>query len=749
MINLLVEGARAWNRSQRMDWILPTIFVGSMFCSAALIFLLQPMVARMAAPLLGGTSAVWNTAMVFFQAALLGGYLYAHLIVKKLSLRTQICLHALVLFAGCVALPISLSTGLGPPWSNAPALWLLCALALSVGLPYAAISATAPLLQAWYARTDRPDASNPYRLYAASNLGSLLGLAAYPLVFEPFAALQSQSVIWSIGYVLLGLGVLAAGLTARRHASQVGACDAKVANVLPTSITWKQRAAWISAAAVPSSLLLGTTQHIATDVASAPFLWVVPLALYLVTFAIAFGLESRRMNSLTGHMHLATAIAAGAFFTGLSWIFSLPITLSVFFFSALLCHSALSVMRPQAKDLTEFYLLVSLGGVLGGAVTALAAPVLLNGVLEYPIALALAALFRVRSNPSMRLGSIVLAGLGLSAAAIVFATSSQTHEGSTRLILLVALGLLAGALVANRTRPLAFAALLFATLLTSERGADIGNVVAQDRSFFGVSRVVQSEGPDGPVSLLMHGTTLHGVQLRDVDKQRTGMAYFSLRTPLGEAIAKTIAAAPPRAEVGVIGLGVGSVSCHLKQGDNLRYFEIDPVVVDFAQRHFTYLARCAPNAEIILGDGRQTVAQLPDGALDVLVVDAFSSDAVPTHLLTREAMQLYVSKIDERGVIVFNLSSRNLALASEVARLVNAEGLAAVLSFGGERTDLSAGDFSSMQTQSMVVARTQKQLDAISLSDAWKRVGPSPGDPWTDDYVNFQRAIAGHLRGET
>jgi hypothetical protein len=751
MTDLPVERLRPFTNPARAQMAAPAVFAGVLFFSAALIFLVQPMFARMTTPLLGGTPAVWNTAMVFFQAALLVGYLYAHLIVRFLSLRAQVVTHGVVLGLGCIALPVQVTSALGAPSADMPALWLMGVMALSVGLPYAAASATAPLLQAWYARTGRADAADPYHLYAASNLGSLLGLMAYPLAVEPLMPLASQANAWSLGYLVLGAAIVLTGALA--IACNTSAPTTPVAADTPASaaapVTWKDRAFWIAAAAIPSSLLLGASQHIATDVASAPFLWVVPLGLYLLTFVLAFEKGGAWWRSITPMAHVAAVALAVLFYSGASWFVSLPVTLAAFFFSALICHFALAARRPDAARLTEFYLFVSLGGVLGGAITALLAPVLLDAILEYPIALALAALLRPSGETALKRGANILAAAA-AAACGVFWLAHAGGADTAKTLLICAMAVTAGALAANRARPWVFAGLVALGLFTGHRFKEIGATLDQDRSFFGVHRVVEKQGPHGPVRLLMHGTTLHGAQSLAPGEALKPITYFSVHSPMGQAVHQSIRTTPGPAKVGVLGLGVGAISCHLRSGDTIRYYEIDPIVVRFARDagHFSFLQQCSPNAEMIIGDGRLTVAAAPDGYYDVLVIDAFSSDSVPTHLITREALQLYMRKTAPGGVVVFNLSNRNIALAGEAARIVAAEGLTGAWAMGGKRSEISAGDYESLQTKAMIVARTPDVLARLQLGKSWAPAVAPAGAPWTDDYVSLPRAILAHMAGE-
>ncbi|MFZ2030040.1 MAG: hypothetical protein WAU68_07025, partial [Vitreimonas sp.] len=402
------------------------VFALAMFSSAALIFVLQPLFARMVTPLLGGSPAVWNTSMAFFQTALLAGYVYAHVLARLKDIRVQAAIHAVVLVLAWMVLPLHVTSAMGPPNSFHPALWLLGVLTLSAGAPFAAASATAPLLQSWYARTGRADAHDPYYLYAASNLGSFVGLLGYPILIEPLLGAQGQSLAWASGYVLVAGMILFSGATAIASHGDAPKTETH-AGPAPT---WNQRLFWMAAAAVPSALVLGVTLHILTDVASAPMIWVVPLALYLATFILAFMRNNERLEKATLFIHpIAMALLVTSYYSTRNWVGSISGIMAGFFFSALVCHLALSRSRPSADRLTEFYLFTSLGGVVGGAFAAFLAPVIFNNVYEYPLALAAACLFRPRATFSMpRLtDASMAAAVMVGVLAIVLNLASPVH----------------------------------------------------------------------------------------------------------------------------------------------------------------------------------------------------------------------------------------------------------------------------------------------------------------------------------
>jgi hypothetical protein len=853
------------------------VFALTLFSSAALIFVLQPLFARMATPLLGGSPQVWNTSMAFFQAALLAGYLYAHLLQRVKDMRVQAMIHVLVLGGAWLVLPVHVTELLGPPSSEHPAMWLVGVLALSVGAPFAAASATAPLLQAWYARTGRADSHDPYYLYAASNLGSFGGLLAYPVLVEPLLGVHEQSTAWSGGYVIVGLMIaLAAGLTIAANGE-----GPKPLAPRSAAIGWRQRGYWMAAAAVPSALSLGVTLHITTDVASAPMLWVAPLALYLATFVLAFMRGGERLQPATLLIHpFALALMLIAYHSSGNWVMSVSLILAGFFFSALVCHLALARTRPSADRLTEFYLFVSLGGVLGGAFAALAAPFIFNNVYEYPLALAAVCLFRPRGrSETPRLSDasfastiavcvlavllmrtapldsvIVFAALGAAAAMVAAGWGDESRpapfryglllvaaihavlviwtafnidtvflrefvDGSLRietrapwswlllassffvlvfavhgtvqrrrddrrvgdyalgialpsavllimLVLtgermdasaLVVMGILfcALAIFLNRMRPVRLAAaVLIAFVMIFLNDARVGQIITQERSFFGVLRtrvIVDSHDASvPPLRILMHGTTIHGAQLAAPAFARQPLTYYHPRTALGEAILGGLSTADS-AHLALIGLGAGSTACLMRPDDELTIFEIDPAVVRLATApggDFTYVPLCQPDARIELGDARLRIAEEPDGAFDVVVVDAFSSDAIPAHLLTREAIALYLSKTRETGVVVLHLSNRNLALVSEAARVTRDLNVPTLYRVSRRFEQPYVSFYGGLAASVMIVAHSPEVLTELALTnDDWRVIEAPPGRGWTDDYINIPRALWENMSG--
>jgi hypothetical protein len=732
--------------------LLLATYVAAIFVSAALLFAVQPLFAKMVLPRLGGTPAVWSVAMVFFQAMLLAGYAYAHALTRFLPGKLSVVVHIVVMVVATFALPLGIALG----WGRAPAqwqeIWLLGLFAASIGLPFFALSANGPLLQAWFARTGHPQAKDPYFLYAASNIGSFLALLAYPFAIEPFSHLPQQTMGWTFGfYLLIALIALCATWLLR---SPNKLPDIATDDGAPPSR--RDALIWIALAAVPSALLIAITAHISTDVAAAPFLWVVPLALYLATFVIAF-----QTRPILPHW-LITFIAPGA-------VILLVVSLAIgaadqilvlialnlvgFFLLALMCHGELARRRPPARYLTAFYLWLSLGGVIGGIFAGLIAQHIFSWVAEYPLLIILAAL--CRPGLAWPRGKFDIAALVLVLAAAVAMLIGAYHykyefvESAFNLwiaaILFLSLAVarsvfvFAGAIAAS---------LLFVVLY----GADAGN---RDyvRSFFGVHKIQEADG--GQFRILKHGTIEHGAQrIRDADGNPvTGrpqaITYYHDKSPLVQGL-RAMEAKNGNAplNIAVVGLGTGSLACQVRASDALTYFEIDPAVVRIAKdpKRFAFLTECRPGVKLVVGDARLTLADQPDGQFDVLLVDAFSSDAIPTHLLTKEAMAIYRQKVKPDGLILIHISNKHMTLGSAVAGIAKANGMV----FRANDSDEGYDEDNHMFGSNVVaVARNEAALGRLAKTKGWDPIEPDPDKwVWTDDYSNVIGAILKKLKEE-
>ncbi len=710
----------------------PWLFAAAVFVSASLIFVVQPMLARMILPRLGGSSMVWNTSLVFFQAALLAGYFYADLLQRIVSLRRQMVVHLAVLAVGALALPLRISGLLGDPWTSAPAVWLVLSMALSIGAPFAALSATAPLIQAWYGRLHGAKGANPYVLYAASNLGSLLALLAYPLVVEPFARLGSQSVGWSLGYLVFG--VIVAGMVALTWRSRA---QANVAAAPAAAITWNERRIWLALSAAPSSLLLGVTGHISADIASAPFLWVLPLALYLVTFIVAFQARPSSFETLAPLLRVVFVPEALLLFAvpGAHPLIQLPIHLLAFFFTAQVCAFALARRRPPPARLTEFFLWLSVGGVLGGAFNALIAPLIFNGVWEYPIVLILACLAAPAARRRMTYFEWGWLGISLLCCAVLLSTIPLNRELKAALLLTPAVSAL---LLRNQTR--ALVVVLAGLALASYAPQIFRSDARAYRSFFGVVLVKTDTATGlGPVRVMVHGSTVHGTQSLTPALRCKPTSYYTPNTPIGQVFGIEQGRRPGMTAA-TVGLGTGTVAAFVRPTDTLRFYEIDPLVVRLAsdRSKFTYVNGCAKGpVSMVLGDARLQLERAPAASFDLLLVDAFASDSVPTHLMTVEAMRAYLRVLKPGGVVALHLSNRNLALIGPAAAAVRAAGGTPLEQlFHSPRPDTYVESSSHV----MIFARDAADLAPYVASGKWTPPD-EPGRAWTDDYTNIVGAI--------
>ena len=739
------------------DRLPPLLFALAIFTSAALVFVVQPMVTKLVLPMLGGSASVWNTAMVFFQTALLAGYAYAHLLQRIGSIKVQVGLHMLLLVLAALFLPLRINGWLGDPDPAAPIGWLLLTLAASVGAPFAVLSATAPLLQAWYARVraGHADGQNPYVLYAASNLGSFLALLSYPVIIEPLATLSGQRLGWSMGYGLFVLMIVALAAVVWSRRLDRSLEPAPLARSAP--IPWSEKIRFVLLAAAPSSLMLGVTAHLSTDVASAPFLWVIPLALYLLTFVIAF--QSKPVIPLPVTMVVSAAVAALSVvlvaFRSIEWPMAFTVNISAFFFLTLMCHQLLAARRPAPDRLTEFYLLMSLGGVVGGAFTALIAPLLFNMVWEYPLVLLLVGLFRPWGKGELsprQWGAVILAVVAAAvpvlisialnaddyARTIFYAKSPLMMPQLTILVLLPAV--LCAFLL--RDRALVFTGILLLMTLSAQwvgRGHDTS---FSDRSFFGVVRIanVPDDRLGGDVHVLTHGTTYHGAQARNPLFACEPRMYYARVTPIGQSALMVRSRGP--ANIGVVGLGTGAMAAYKRAEDRMTFFEIDPMVDRLARdpNWFTYISNCAQGPiRTVLGDARLTLAKEPAGSYDLLVIDAFSSDAVPTHLLTVEAIEGYLKQLKPTGVVILHLSNRNLDITLPAVAAAQALGVPRLHQMTLQGPDTP--DLAEASTEALILSPTEQGLADFRRDPRW--IDPTETDvtAWTDDYVNLFGAM--------
>jgi SAM-dependent methyltransferase len=715
------------------------LFAVAVFASACLVFLVEPMIARMVLPRLGGSSSVWNTSLAFFQAALLAGYAYAHLLQRVRALKAQLAIHVAVLALAALALPLRISDAFGAPSLDQPALWLLGVLTVSVGAPFAALSATAPLLQAWYARLSRGEAGakDPYVLYAASNLGSLLALIAYPTLAEPLLRLHVQAIAWSLGYGLFAALVAAMALAARNRPDSAQTAQAPSA----PPVGWRQRLVWIGLSAATSSLLLGVTAHITQDVASAPFLWAVPLALYLLSFVIAFQTRPLVAPRVALYLQAAFVPLAAALYSMLQapWLAQLGANLGAFFFTALVCHQALSARKPAPERLTDFYLSMSLGGVIGGAFNAFAAPLMFNAVWEYPIVLALACLARPWGRGPLdhwQAGLIVSACIGIG---VLFLPRVVSFN-----LVVILLTLTGCAAFLLRRRGLIYALVLLGLGVASYDQLFKGQRETY-RSFFGVVQLIRAPAPVfGVVKLMVNGSTLHGAEPERPSQRCIPTTYYGAGTPIGQVLL-TGQGLRPGLRIGAVGLGSGTVATYTRPADTLRFFEIDPLVVRLAfdARKLHFIRGCAKGTvTVTLGDARLSLNTVADASYDVLLVDAFSSDSVPTHLLTVEAIRTYLRVIKPDGVVVLHLSNRNLELEGPAAASVRQAGGVALVQ---DYYSPAPSPYVESSAQAILAGRTLAALQPYRAAAGWQ-APKLHARAWTDDYVNVFGALLARMR---
>lgn len=735
--------------TQASESLTLALYLGTVFLNASLLFILEPMIARMVLPFAGGSPAVWNTSVLFFQTCLLLGYLYAHFAASRIGATRQCAVHFLVLLAGVCFLPVAAPVS----WFAAPLVHpvftVLAALATSIGIPFFALSAQAPLLQKWFSQTRHSRAQDPYFIYAASNLGSMLGLLAYPFILERFFSLRQQADLWRYGYVVLLCTTVGCMFLTLRQNEGGGAMDYRADEAttrarISEPITFSRRLRWLGWSLVPSSLLLGVTSHITTDLVSAPLFWVVPLAIYLLTYALAFARAQWATHEWLvrreGFLLLAAVITVLLQATTPVAIL-LPLHLLAFFSIALVCHGQLANDRPEPARLTEFYLWISIGGVLGGVFNTIVAPTLFSRLLEYPLALTVAAFLRPfvgRAEHSRRdrvLDGLLPAGLFFIVVLFVFFTQlTRLPSLNARLLIFAIPGVLC---LSFAYRPLRFglglSALLCASLFAYH---PIGSTLFQARSFFGVYRVVN----DGVQNLLFHGTTAHGAQ--NLRSPLQPISYYHRTGPAGRVL-RIMVQNRPRGNIAIVGLGSGALSCHGGPAQKFTYFEIDPLVEKIARdaRLFSYLRDCPPTSEVVIGDARLTLAKAPAHQYDILVLDAFSSDVIPTHLLTVEALRLYLDKITGDGVVLIHISNRHMDLVPIFDRLAQTLRLSGYLRDDSSVTSDEQSE-GKLPSRWIVLAHAKQDLTPYISAADWQPLdGRLAGELWTDDFTNVLKVL--------
>ncbi|MES2988609.1 MAG: fused MFS/spermidine synthase [Pseudomonadota bacterium] len=746
----MTDELEAERPNNRLHWL----FVVAILTGSFLLFLVQPMVARMALPKLGGAPAVWNSAMLVYQALLLGGYAYAHWL-GRVPPRMQAWIHLGVLAVAALWLPIGMMT-MDLPADAEPAIWVPWLFGASIGPLFFAISAQAPLLQRWYSVAT--GGRDPYALYAASNVGSFGGLIAYPLLVEPGLALKGQSWLWSAGYVLVFLLIAACATMLPRKSADTP----HVPHDSPPASRIRVLH-WVALAFVPSGLMLATTTFLTTDIVAVPMLWVLPLGLYLLSFSVAFS-GNRMIADLLAKFAPVTILLFGAIMIAgahgsLMYVNAL-LGLLLLFLVSISCHARMYELRPAPDRLTGFYLAMSVGGALGGVFAGLLAPIVFDWTYEYPL-LILAA------------GALVPQTFLFPVIERLWAGTAQEHRikflAATLLIVLFVwvgianpgdvlgersqqiafLGVSIVGLVATGKRGIYMVALAGALLLYGGyRSIEMSRTDARTRSYFGVYTVTDFSNE----RTLAHGTTVHGIQLKG-ERSRQPTTYYVEGSGVGQAMLAAPELYGPNARIGVVGLGSGTLACYAQPGQSWRFYEIDPVVVSLARDtgKFTFLPQCLPGVPIIIGDARLRLAQAPANDMDLLALDAFSSDSVPMHLLTREAFATYGRVLSPNGLLLVHISNRFMALAPIVAAAARDGGwhtmqmsytpdqeFVATPTLDGktavEQHDMDAGSASEW----IALTRDAATLDKlVKRGGGWQKMKPYTGfTPWTDDYAS-------------
>jgi len=738
--------------------LILVVYTLAIFVSALLLFSVQPLFTKMVLPRLGGSPGVWSVAMVFFQSLLLAGYAYAHYLTKARNRVVPVVVHLLLLVAAMLTLPLAIRSGWGEPPASGYPFWLLGLFVVSIGLPFFALAANNPLLQAWFVRTGHPNGPDPYFLYASSNIGSFLALLSYPVLLEPMFTLRIQNLIWTGGYGLLILLIAGCGVLLLKSPADAAALNLEVDDTDAPAPSWLTLARWIFLAAVPSGLLIAVTAHISTDVAAAPLLWVLPLSLYLLTWVLVF--QSRPLLPhwlmlLLQPLAIAGVVILLAFGGEQNLLLTLGGHQLCFFVIAMACHGELARMRPAAKYLTGFYVALSFGGMVGGLFAGLIAPYTFSWVAEYPILITLAAL--CRPPGSERLPWLTRWYWPLLAAIAVALILPTYYAGRIfawldlyRVWMIGGVGVLAAllAVALNGNRWKIFVTVALALVLLRAYPSDEGRVETV-RSFFGVHKIVVTSG--GQYHVLMHGTTIHGAEKfknndgTPVTGRPEPITYYHTSGGIGQAITAMRERKGAPLRVAVIGLGSGSLACASAPGEDWKFFEIDQTMVDSARdpKYFTYIQKCEPDLKPVIGDARLTFAKEPSGTYDLIIIDAYSSDAIPIHLATEEAMAIYKDKLAPQGAVVMHISNRHLELESVVVGIADANDLKSWVY--SEDTGRDAEYIFS--TTVVVSAREETDVGKLASSDKWTMTEADDHQRvWTDDYSNIVGALWRRLR---
>jgi len=664
------------------------LYATAIFLGAFLLFLVQPIIAKQILPWFGGSAAVWATCMVFFQMVLLVGYAYADFTTRRLTPKRQAILHVTLLVLSLLVLPITPDVAWKPQGEENPSWRILGLLTLTIGLPYFILSTTSPLLQAWFARRFH---IVPYRLFALSNLASLLALLAYPVAVEPWVTTYVQSIAWSVCYALfVALCAYAAISSARAESlAAVAPVAETVAEPPPRPL---RQLTWLMLAAMASFLLLAFTNHICQNVASLPFLWILPLSLYLATFILCFD-HPRWYRRNVFLLLAAVLLPLMAWYSdSLNLKVVVPMYLAGLFVCCMFCHGELTLLKPAPRYLTRYYLMISLGGAIGGLLVGLVAPYVLTGYFELAIGLIACALLLLYRTFRMAWWAMLVSAGVVGATAYGAGKAVDYQIANSRIMM---------------------------------------------RNFYSVLKTRETEEPT-PFRSLVHGGIMHGGQLMSPQYRLRPSSYFGTSSGYGRMFASL--PDTPR-KVGVIGLGAGSIIAYARKGDTFRFYEINPQVVDVANREFTFMQDTPAKIEVVLGDGRLSLEREPGQQFDVLAMDAFSGDSIPMHLLTRQAMEIYLRHLKPGGVLAFQATNRFINIAPIVASLAAEFGLAAVLVTDFPENE-EGPNYWTASTDQVLVTTNRKLLEADPIRSVATEIPVPPGfRVWTDDFNNLLRVL--------
>lgn len=678
----------------RLSSFALTILIG-----AFLVFQVQPLVSKAILPWFGGSPAVWTTCMLFFQAGLFGGYLYAHLLARWLAPRWQGVVHMLLVTVALLSLPILPDASWRPQGDEEPAARILMLLMITVGLPYFVLSATGPLVQAWFAHAS--GGRSPYRLFALSNFGSLAALLTYPFVFEPLLPVRAQGTFWAVAFAVYAVTCAACAVqlwAAPKLANNSGDASANVVVHAPPA-TWRRRALWLALPALASVMLLAVTNHVCQDIPATPFLWVVPLSLYLLSFIICFDNPRWYQRPLFAGGAIVLCLVLSqrteSWFID-AYLMEVWISFAALFFVCMLCHGELVRLKPELRHLTSFYLMVAAGGALGGCLVAVVCPLIFDSFFEMNLS--------------------VVAGYALAVVVLAMIVNGWKTKSSSAKLSIAATAVI-GLIVVTRAE------------LT---GRPIG-ILEATRNFYGTLTVKQLQGAEDPLRVMVHGQVVHGIQYLTPQRRREATTYYHRHSGIGELLTHQATLQPQPLRVGAVGLGAGTVAVYGREGDFYRFYEINPAVIDFARRHFTFLDDSLAKVEVVLGDARLSMDREKPQSFDVLILDAFSGDSIPVHLLTREAFAVYLRHLQPEGILAAHISNIHLDLVPVVAGLAKCHGLEfALIDTKGKRD----GHYHS---QWILLSREKSALQGglleIAVQDDLRLQGE--GLLWTDQYNNL------------